>query len=273
MNRRAEFDTGPLSWVKGEIDLSMRRGLEALRAFAAGDVAQIKASHGHLHQAHGALQIVGLDGVTRLTDELEGLLDDIGRGDVHVADAVAAAEHGFAGIAAYLDAIMAGTANQPLRLYPLYRELRAARAHRAGGAGLPAADPIDLYFPNLTFHPPWRDRAPVQLHSEEAPKYFRDQRTRFQRGLLAWLKGGHSGAEEMLAAIDAAEQARIRDALLAQRFSSLPAAARNRLRPDAGDASRPHGCLADRTSTRSDGRSLIQSTWRSGVLSPPSRRP
>ena len=207
MNRRAEFDTGPLSWVKGEIDLSMRRGLEALRAFAAGDVAQIKASHGHLHQAHGALQIVGLDGVTRLTDELEGLLDDIGRGDVHVADAVAAAEHGFAGIAAYLDAIMAGTANQPLRLYPLYSELRAARAHRAGGAGLPAADPIDLYFPNLTFHPPWRDRAPVQLHSEEAPKYFRDQRTRFQRGLLAWLKGGHSGAEEMLAAIDAAEQA------------------------------------------------------------------
>lgn len=202
MNRRAEFDTGPLSWVKGEIDLSMQRGLEALRAFAAGDAVQIKASHGHLHQAHGALQIVGLDGVTRLSEEVEALLDDIGRGAVHIADAVAAAERGFAGIAAYLDAIMAGTPNQPLRLYPLYRELRAARA-----PGLSAADPIDLYFPGLAFRPPWRDRAPVQLHSEEVSKYFRDQRTRFQRGLLSWLKGESAGAGEMHAAIDAIEQA------------------------------------------------------------------
>ena len=44
MNRRVEFDDGPLSWVKGEIDLSMQRGLQALQAFAAGDAAQIKAS-------------------------------------------------------------------------------------------------------------------------------------------------------------------------------------------------------------------------------------
>ena len=74
MNTRADFDVGPLSWVKGEIDLAMQRGLESLHAFAANprDGAKIKSAQTHLHQAHGALQIVGLDGVTRVSEELEG---------------------------------------------------------------------------------------------------------------------------------------------------------------------------------------------------------
>src|SRR5438876_10969732 len=76
MTARAEFDVGPLSWVKGEIDHAIQRAQEALRAFAAdsADAAQLRASQSHLHQAHGALSIVGLEGITRVTQELEGLL-------------------------------------------------------------------------------------------------------------------------------------------------------------------------------------------------------
>ena len=79
MSRASDFDIGPLTWVKGEIDQALERSAASLRAYAANadDATQIRFSQTHFHQAHGALQIVGLDGVTRLSEELEGLLADV----------------------------------------------------------------------------------------------------------------------------------------------------------------------------------------------------
>ena len=182
MTARAEFDVGPLSWVKGEIDHAIRRAQEALRAFAANsaDPAQLKSSQSHLHQAHGALSIVGLDGVTRLSEELESLLTGIEReASLRKAEIFVLAERAFDGILAYLDQLMAGNPNQPLRLYPLYRDLVSAR----GGQ----ADPTDLYFPDLSFRPSKRDKIQIALKPGEADKHLREQRTRYQRGLLKWL--------------------------------------------------------------------------------------
>ena len=200
MNPKVEFDVGPLSWVKGEIDLAMRRAQEGLRAFATNtaDAAQIKSSQAHLHQAHGALSIVGLDGVTRLTEELEGLLSGIENdANLRKAEIFALAERVFQGILTYLDQLMAGNPHQPLRLYPLYFEAVAAR----GGQ----ANPTDLYFPDLTFRPPKRDKNPVALKPGEADKYLREQRGRYQRGFLKWLKNEPSGAEDMRGAVAAIE--------------------------------------------------------------------
>ncbi len=173
MTARADFDVGPLSWVKGEIDHAIQRAQDALRAFAAdgADAAQLKASQSHLHQAHGALSIVGLEGITRLSEELEGLLAGIEK--------------------------EASLRNQPLRLYALYRDVVTAR----GGH----ADPTDLYYPNLTFRPPKRHKLAGAPKAAESDKYLREQRGRYQRGFLKWLKNDASGAEEMRAAIDAIE--------------------------------------------------------------------
>ena len=79
MGNLAEFDVGPLTWVKGEIDQSLTRSLEALRGYMQPphDAALLKQSHQHFHQAHGALQIVGLDGVARVSEEIEGLIGDL----------------------------------------------------------------------------------------------------------------------------------------------------------------------------------------------------
>src|SRR6185503_4828085 len=75
MAARPGLDVGPLSWVKHEIDSAMQRGAEALAAYVeSGDTAKLKAAQAHLHQAHGALQLVGLEGVTRVTLALEALL-------------------------------------------------------------------------------------------------------------------------------------------------------------------------------------------------------
>ena len=201
MNIRAGFDLGPLSWVKGEIDLAMQRGLESLRAFRANprDGTRIKIAQTHLHQAHGALQIVGLDGVTRVSEELEGVLADLEKDPaIRTPQNFELAEEAFAGIAGYLDSLITGSPNLPLRLFSLYRRLVAAR-------GRPDADPVDLYFPDLSGRPSPRDKAPGGLTPEGQDKHYRDQRGRFQRGLLKWLKGDAGGAEDMHAALEATE--------------------------------------------------------------------
>ena len=103
MSTPGDFDIGPLTWVKSEIDQALERSLTALRAYASNpdDSNQIRFSQTHFHQAHGALQIVGLDGVTRLSEELDGLLGDIVKtGGAPKPEAVAAAEHAFGAITA-----------------------------------------------------------------------------------------------------------------------------------------------------------------------------
>src|SRR5450631_4829233 len=74
-----EFDLGPLTWVQGEIDQALARGLEALAAFKAApqDPTTPKHARTHIHQAAGAIQMVGLDAVTAYTDELERQLNRI----------------------------------------------------------------------------------------------------------------------------------------------------------------------------------------------------
>src|SRR5713101_1115590 len=202
MTARADFDVGPLSWVKGEIDHAIQRAQEALRAFAANraDAAQLKSSQSHLHQAHGALSIVGLEGITRVSEELEGLLAGIEKeASLRKSEVFRLVERALNGIRAYLDQLMAGSPNQPLRLYALYRDVVTAR----GGH----ADPTDLYYPNLTFRPPKRDKLAGALKTGESDKYLREQRGRYQRGFLKWLKNDASGAEGMRAAIEAIEAA------------------------------------------------------------------
>jgi chemosensory pili system protein ChpA (sensor histidine kinase/response regulator) len=203
MSTPGDFDIGPLTWVKSEIDQALERSLTALRAYASdpADSNQVRFSQTHFHQAHGALQIVGLDGVTRLSEELDGLLADIAQsGGAPRPEAVAAAERAFAGISAYLDQLLVGEPNQPLKLFAVYREVAKAR-------GRDGVDPVDLYFPDLTRRPPRRDKPAVEVPAAESAQYYRDQRGRYQRGLLKWLKKDATGVEDMRAAVAAVEAA------------------------------------------------------------------
>jgi chemosensory pili system protein ChpA (sensor histidine kinase/response regulator) len=196
-----EFDIGPLTWVRGEIDQAQERSRASLRAYAANPAEsnQIKFAQTHFHQAHGALQIVGLDGVTRLSEELEGLLAELEKaGGQPAPEAVRAAEAAYAAISAFLDQLLSGGENQPLMLFAVYRDLVAAR-------GKGQADPIDLYFPDISPRPPRRDRPLAPLAPEGAPAFYRDARSRYQRGLLKWIKKDASGAEDMRAAVAAVE--------------------------------------------------------------------
>ena len=79
-----ELDLGPLTWVKGEIDLALERSAAALaEAGNAPDrLGRIKFAQTYLHQAHGALSIVGLDGLTQFSDHVDRLLGEMAGGQV-----------------------------------------------------------------------------------------------------------------------------------------------------------------------------------------------
>jgi len=56
-----DFDLGPLTWVQGEIDQALSRGLDALALFKASphEITSLRHARSHVHQAAGAIQMVG----------------------------------------------------------------------------------------------------------------------------------------------------------------------------------------------------------------------
>ncbi|KXB29569.1 hybrid sensor histidine kinase/response regulator [Dechloromonas denitrificans] len=207
MNAATEFDLGPLTWVKGEIDLALERAEEALSLYAASaDVTQLKFCRTHVHQVHGALSIVGLDGVTLVTESLEALLAALEEARLAADErAMAALRQALAGIHLYLDELMAGEANQPLRLLPVYQELAAVR-------GIATAQASDLFFPDLSLRPPKRPAVAVAMNPEALRQVLKKERARYQKGLLSWLKkpeeaeAGRLLMLEALAAIEATQE-------------------------------------------------------------------
>ena len=203
MNSPTDFDIGPLAWVKSEIDLALQRADDALKEFLAGsaqgrsDRTQLRFSRTHLHQVHGALTIVGLDGVTQFADALESLLETAElQPAVPEGAVIALAQRALAAIGHFLDDLVDGQPNQPLRLLPLYREIQLAR-------GEARVAPTDLFFPNLRVRPPRRSGPPLRLGRSDLQNHLRQQRAHFQRGLLSWLRAPleAAGVQEMRAAV------------------------------------------------------------------------
>jgi chemosensory pili system protein ChpA (sensor histidine kinase/response regulator) len=196
MNAATEFDLGPLTWVKGEIDQALERANEALRQ-SSTDPTQIKFCRTHVHQVHGALAIVGLDGVTQVTESLEALLLAIEEGKAPGSpEAFATVEQTVGALRQYLDDLMAGEPNQPLRLLPAYQALATAR-------GIPPARATDLFYPDLSLRPPKRQAA-AKRSPQEIQALVKAERARFQKGLLTWLKNPEAaaaGLEQMRTAL------------------------------------------------------------------------
>ncbi len=203
MNAATDFDIGPLTWVKSEIDLALERADKALRQFTAsaadgtGDLTQIKFCRTHLHQVQGALTIVGLDGVTQFSEAMEALLEAM---EVQQRPAAPSSleliQRAMGVLRHYLDDLLAGQPNQPLRLLPLYREVQLAR-------GQERVLPTDLFFPNLLVGPERRAGPPLQIGRNQRQQALRQQRAHFQRGLLCWLRAPKdcAGVPEMLEAV------------------------------------------------------------------------
>ncbi|WP_435751348.1 Hpt domain-containing protein [Thauera sp. AutoDN2] len=192
MTNATEPDLGALTWVKGEIDAALARAREALEQGADADgTAGLQFAQTHLHQVRGALAIVGLDGLTQFADATEKLLSSMAHGE---AGAPAAqrelVRRALAMIGNYLDELAHGAPDQPLRLGDTYLELVAA-------SGQTAAGPVDLFHPDLSRRPPAlvasSTASATPSASDDAGSALRNARSRFERGLLDWLRKGNAG--------------------------------------------------------------------------------
>ncbi|MDR2031247.1 MAG: Hpt domain-containing protein [Azoarcus sp.] len=197
MTRTNEPDLGPLSWVKGEIDQALSLATDSIRqAHASADgPAKAQFAQTHLHQVHGALSIIGLDGLTNFVAALDLFLGTLARGELPTDEAsVRLAIRGLASIGNYLDELVHGAPDQPLRLLPLYRELVSAR-------GEAPPSPADLFFPDVSVRIPRHEGAP-DFNAADRLHQRRVMRLRFQRGLLDWLhRADTAGVDAMRAAL------------------------------------------------------------------------
>ena len=199
MSHPDALDLGPLAWVKTEIDLALARADESLEQAlgASAAAACVQFAQTHLHQASGALSIVGLDGLSQFASSLDQLLGMLAHDERPIdASTVDLARRALATIGNYLEELVHGTPDQPLRLQSLYEEIGAVR-------GTGPLSPAELFFPDLSLRPARRGAAPVGLNEDVRQQQLRTHRALFQRGLLQWLRtpADAAGPHTMLAAV------------------------------------------------------------------------
>ncbi|WP_319241653.1 Hpt domain-containing protein [uncultured Propionivibrio sp.] len=207
MNTNTTFDTGLLTWVRSEIDLALDQADQALCAYTdsvthgAGDLSRIRECRLRLHEIHGAVAMVGLDGVKQLTEVLEQLMDAVERMLRPAGETtIDLAHRSLRAIRQSLDALQAGQPHQPLRLAPFYEAVQKAR-------GIETVSPTELFFPDTSLCLPACERACKEtgetLPQDERRSRQKQARVRFQKGLLAWLRAPQEriGLDEMREAL------------------------------------------------------------------------
>ncbi|WP_426343760.1 Hpt domain-containing protein [Pseudoduganella sp. R-32] len=192
-----QYDTGPLSWVMGEIREALARSRTAL--FEAGgrdaedQTTALMHAKSHLHQAHGALQMVDVDGVALLTQLAEVVLDRMRDGTLKCTpDHAQLLANMYQALVEFLEELLSGAPFQPVRLFPFFRDIQDL-------LGIDRVHPADLFFPDVSHVP----ELPAALPSAGAPggaPDYKALRQRFERALLPYLKAADAGSQAIHAA-------------------------------------------------------------------------
>ena len=197
MATRSDVTIDLLSWVKAEIDHALKLVRERTASFLANS-ENPAALHGcplELHQVHGALVMVGLEGAARVCAVIERAYQAVIDGR-HASKATASTmDRVVYALGQFLDDLAKGEPNVPLKLFSLYRDLVQL-------LGEPAAAEIDLFFPDVSVRSPSHEN--IALAPVDLARQLRTQRAQFQRGMLAWLRdtGSERGLQQMQIAMD-----------------------------------------------------------------------
>jgi len=192
-------DLGPLAWVLDELRKSLETASKALKRFtgdvelargsdlAAIDASQLRIARQQLHQAVGALEMVGLLEPALMLRSMETAVQKfVQQPELCTQDAVAKIEYASFALAEYLEGVLADKPVSAVSLFPQYRDVqelvRADRVH-----------PADLWpyewqwlEPQLSVMPPARhydgparailDQSVLQLMKGKAPEAARSLR-------------------------------------------------------------------------------------------------
>ncbi|HEX7114919.1 MAG TPA: Hpt domain-containing protein, partial [Steroidobacter sp.] len=183
----AEVSSQTLHIVARELTSELNDGRAALEAFGEqqDNVALLKKCHEHLRSVHGALRIAEVYGAALLAEEMgqvaRYLIDNFGDRR-HLAEGLDALMRAMVQLPTYLERVMSGGRDMALVLLPLLNDLRAVRGHALLSEGT-------LLLLNLSSD---KQANPVQSAGDPpltVAQWARKLRTRFQLGLLGWIKG------------------------------------------------------------------------------------
>ncbi len=176
------FDTGPLSWVKDEIDQSLKKVLTSFKEVSENpsEFASLRFTIAHLYQVSGALDMVGLEGCKRYCSEIEKLTNKLEKQLIPVtqsvmADLINAVET----LSQYLQDLMNGMQDMPTRLYATLKPVVEAQQE--------SLDESELFFPDTDVSAP-KDLPTNPIEESAIPIFVADQRAIFQKSLLEWLR-------------------------------------------------------------------------------------
>ena len=183
-----DFDIGPLTWVKEEIDKSLHTVLENLNKYSENisDTAFLRYAQTHTYQASGALDMVGLEGCKFFCAELEKCISKLEKSEITTTPELnAQLVHAVNALLSYLDSLMKGARDVPLRLFDALAPIVAAQ----GGL----LEKSDLFFPD-TSHAAPKDIPTVELDDTAYAKFISEQRLNYQKSLLTWFKAKDTSA-------------------------------------------------------------------------------
>jgi chemosensory pili system protein ChpA (sensor histidine kinase/response regulator) len=196
------FDSGPLTWVKDQIDQLLNSVLENLQTVQTNmdDTSALRFSQTSLYQATGALDMVGLEGCKRYCNELEKLAAKLEKKTLNATpDIITAFTQAVKTLQSYLQDLLNGSPDIPLRLYPSLSPIVVAQGE--------TLDESELFFPDTSNSAP-KSLPSKTLSDAEYASYIVEQRVAYQKSLLNWLQTKQTSAvETMTAAVSNVSQA------------------------------------------------------------------
>ena len=150
-NELAVSDLGPLAWVLDELRKSLDGATKAMRRFvrdaelARGsdladlDASQLRIARQQLHQAVGALEMVGLEAPAKVLRAMESLAQKfVQRPESCSDDAANKLERASFALTEYLEGLLKGKSASPVALFPQYSAILDL-------AGTDRVHPADLW--------------------------------------------------------------------------------------------------------------------------------
>ena len=184
----AEVSSQTLHIVARELQSEINEARAALETFGEqqDNLALLRKCAEHLHSVHGALRISEVYGAALLAEEMgqvtRYLIDNFAE-KRHLAEGLDALMRAMVQLPTYLERVLSGGRDMALVLLPLLNDLRAVRGHALLSEGT-------LLLLNLSSD---QQANPVPAAPGEGgltvAQWARKLRTRFQLGLLGWIKG------------------------------------------------------------------------------------
>ncbi|HSI23641.1 MAG TPA: Hpt domain-containing protein [Methylophilaceae bacterium] len=203
-----DFDIGPLSWVKDEIDQALTQALDKAGEFAASpfDSSPLRFCLTHVHQVSGALSMVGLDGVQRFSGEIETYISALEKHSIAASpENLDVLTRALRALLQYLQSLVDGAPDVPLRLFPEFKAMQEV-------LGTEIIQESELFFPDL-FNSAPADLETYVPEGTELPAYLNEQGQKYRKLLVQWLRTPQD--ETLILSM--------RDALLAvERAQALP---------------------------------------------------